>query len=148
MRYLLLGFSVGAAALILYRITSSKHRRESAAARLPDRVESMADATAVDDFLRPTSDPQVLTAVGQELIQRTFQDLVGGPVSQQPTVAASNWWTRWRWNARVQQLWRFLRPETHRTISVPELKSLARQLDDLRRAVERGIIRLAGEEST
>jgi len=147
LRYLLLGLSIGSAALILYRITSNKHRRESAAARLPDRIEAMADATSLDDRAGFTTDPQVLATVGHELIQRTFHDLLGSPVSAQPSVVAGNWWARRRWTTRVRRLWRLQSPETLRTISAPELKSLARQLDDLRRAVDRGTIALTVEET-
>jgi len=145
LRGMLLSLTVLIAAIVLYRITASKWRREPQAARLPDRVESLADGNPTEvQFPPPT--PFEIGSAAQELAYSTFHDLLGNDINLAPVVYATSRLARRTWTRRVQVYWQIAAGKTGRTMSAASLKSLARRLADLRRAVERGDIRLLPAE--
>lgn len=147
-RGMLFGLTVLLAAVLLYRITAGKLRREPQAVRLPDQVESLAEP-AIPDSTRPR-EPSVgeIGSAAQELAYRTFHDLLGNDLNRPPVVHAAGVMARRSWNRRVRFLWQIASGHIGRTMSPTNLKSLTRRLEELRRAVDRGDVTLSLAEGS
>lgn len=145
LRGMLLGLTVFVAAVALYRVTAGKWRREAQAHRLPDQVDSLAiDNTLNLNAAQPT--PLELGAAARELAYGTLHDLVNDDMDQAPVVHTANPLARGTWTRRVKTYWQIASGRTGRTMTPANLKSLARRLEQLRRAVERGDIHLSRPE--